>query len=87
MSEAMTKSENKGAMMVSEVMNTGVGYTDMNLADRTAAVAFYNATSNPANKLKDHHLLFAQWMGLIQVAPTGVWDVPALYLDLLLARP
>ena len=41
----------------------------------------------PANKLKDHHLLFAQWMGLIQVAPTGVWDVPALYLDLLLARP
>ena len=41
----------------------------------------------PAHKLQAHHLLFAQWMGLIQVAPTGVWDVPALYLDLLLARP
>lgn len=54
MSEAMTKSENNGAMMISDVMNTGVGYTDMNLADRSAAVAFYNATSNPANKLKEH---------------------------------
>lgn len=41
----------------------------------------------PANKLQNHHLLFAQWMGLIQVAPSGGWDVPALYLDLLLARP
>ena len=54
MSEAMTKTENKGAMMVSDVMNTGVGYTDMNLTDRNAAVTFYNATSNPANKLKEH---------------------------------
>lgn len=54
MSEAMTKSENNGAMMVSDVMNTGVGYTDMNLSDRSAAVAFYNATSNPVNKLKEH---------------------------------
>lgn len=55
MSEAMTKSENTGnAMTVSDVMNTGLGYTDMNLADRSAAVAFYNATSNPANKLKEH---------------------------------
>lgn len=41
----------------------------------------------PANELQAHHLLFAQWMGLIQVAPTGVWDIPALYVDLLLARP
>lgn len=41
----------------------------------------------PAHKLQTHHLLFAQWMGLIQVAPGGVWDVPELYLDLLLARP
>ena len=47
-------SENNGAMMVSDVMTTGVGYTDMNLSDRSAAVAFYNATSNPANKLKEH---------------------------------
>ena len=54
MSESMMKSENNGAMMVSDVMNTGVGYTDMNLSDRSAAVAFYNATSNPANKLKEH---------------------------------
>lgn len=54
MSEAMTKSENNGAMMVTDVMNTGVGYTDMNLSDRSAAVAFYNATSNPMNKLKEH---------------------------------
>jgi len=41
----------------------------------------------PANKLQAYHLVFAQWMGLLQVATTGVWDVPALYLDLLLARP
>lgn len=54
MSEAMMKSENNGSMMVVDVMNTGVGYTDMDLADRSAAVAFYNATSNPANKLKEH---------------------------------
>lgn len=55
MSEAMTKSENNGsAMTVSDVMNTGLGYTDMNLTDRNVAVAFYNATSNPVNKLKEH---------------------------------
>ena len=55
MSEAMTKSENTGtAMTVADVMNTGLGYTDMNLTDRNAAVTFYNATSNPANKLKEH---------------------------------
>ena len=54
MSEAMMKSENNGAVMVSDVMSTGVGYTDMNLADRSAAVSFYNATSNPSNKLKEH---------------------------------
>lgn len=53
MSEAMMKSENNGAMMA-DVMNTGVGYTDMNLSDRSAAVAFYNATSYPSNKLKEH---------------------------------
>lgn len=55
MSDAMMKSENSGAAMtVSDVMNTGLGYTDMNLSDRSAAVAFYNATSNPVNKLKEH---------------------------------
>ncbi len=54
MSAEMMTSENNGAMMVSDVMNTGVGYTDMNLSDRSAAVAFYNATSNPVNKLKEH---------------------------------
>lgn len=54
MSEAMMKSENNGVTMVSDVMNTGVGYTDMNLSDRSATVAFYNATSNPVNKLKEH---------------------------------
>ncbi|UWI19068.1 MAG: Single-stranded DNA-binding protein [Bacteriophage sp.] len=55
MSEAMMKSENSGATMtVADVMNTGIGYTDMNLSDRSAAVAFYNATSNPVNKLKEH---------------------------------
>lgn len=55
MSEVMTESENTGkAMTVSDVMNTGLGYTDMNLTDRSAAVAFYNATSNPSNKLKEH---------------------------------
>lgn len=54
MSEAMMKTENNGSAMVADVMYTGVGYTDMDLADRSVAVAFYNATSNPANKLKEH---------------------------------
>lgn len=54
MSEAIMKSENNGSVMVSDVMNTGVSYTDMNLADRSAAVSFYNATSNPTDKLKEH---------------------------------
>lgn len=31
------------------------------------------------------HFLFAQWMGLIQPTATGTWEVPSLYLDLLLA--
>lgn len=54
MSESMMTSENHGAMLVADVMNTGVGYTDMNLSDRSASAAFYNATSNPVNKLKEH---------------------------------
>lgn len=53
MSEAMM-SKNNGSAMVVDVMNTGIGYTDMNLSNRSAAVAFYNATSNPVNKLKEH---------------------------------
>lgn len=54
MSAEMMKSQNNGAMTVSDVMNTGLGYTDMDLSDRSAAVAFFNATSNPANELKEH---------------------------------
>lgn len=54
MSEAMMTPVNNGPVMVLDVMNTGLGYTDMNLSDRSAAVAFYNATSNPDNKLKEH---------------------------------
>lgn len=33
------------------------------------------------------HFLFAQWMGLIQPAADGTWEIPALYLDLIDARP
>ena len=54
MSEAMMTPVNNGPVQVLDVMDTGLGYTDMNLSDRSAAVAFYNATSNPANKLKEH---------------------------------
>lgn len=43
-----------GAIAVSDVMNTGVAYTDMDLTDRKQAVAFYNATANPQYKLKEH---------------------------------
>lgn len=39
---------------VADVMNTGISYTDMDLTDRKQAVAFYNATSNPDSKLKEH---------------------------------
>lgn len=54
MSEEMMTPVNNGPVTVLDVMDTGLGYTDMNLSDRSAAVAFYNATSNPANKLKEH---------------------------------
>jgi hypothetical protein len=37
--------------------------------------------------LSSAHVLFAQWMGLIQPAADGTWEVPALYLDLIDARP
>lgn len=37
--------------------------------------------------LSSAHFLFAQWMGLIQPAVDGTWEVPALYLDLIDARP
>lgn len=43
-----------GAIAVSDVMNTGVAYTDMDLMDRKQAVAFFNATANPQYKLKEH---------------------------------
>ncbi|MBL8345252.1 MAG: DUF3893 domain-containing protein [Rubrivivax sp.] len=33
------------------------------------------------------HFLFAQWMGLVQQAADGTWEVPNLYLDLIEARP
>lgn len=42
------------AMAVSDVMNTGTAYTDMNLTDRKEAVAFYNATATPDRKLKEY---------------------------------
>lgn len=35
--------------------------------------------------LKPGHFLFAQWMGLVQPTSSGTWEVPPLYLDLLLA--
>lgn len=54
MSEEMMTPVNNDPVTVLNVMDTGLGYTDMNLSDRSAAVAFYNATSNPANKLKEH---------------------------------
>lgn len=52
--EMMNRPESSTAMTVGDVMNTGIAYTDMNLTDREQAVAFYNATSNPDMKLKEH---------------------------------
>ena len=40
--------------LAAEVMQTGMSYTDYNTSDRQAAVAFYNAVSNPTGKLKEH---------------------------------
>lgn len=48
MSAEMMKSENNGAMMVSDVMNTGVGYTDMNLSDRSARLLSTMPQATPA---------------------------------------
>ncbi|QKI70657.1 RNaseH domain-containing protein [Achromobacter xylosoxidans] len=39
-----------------------------------------------SHELDESHLLFAKWMGLVNLDSNDVWDVPALYLDLLLER-
>ena len=41
-------------MAANEVMETGVGYSSMNVQDHDQAVAFYNAITNPTGKLKEH---------------------------------
>ena len=51
--ELMNVKEN-AIMAVSEVMETGVGYSSMNVQDHDQAVAFYNAVTNPTGKLKEH---------------------------------
>lgn len=39
-----------------------------------------------SHELDESHLLFATWMGLVNLDSNDAWDVPALYLDLLLER-
>lgn len=50
----MTMERNEALQVMSDVLVTGTAYTSMNISDRKTAVRFYNATANPAYKLKEH---------------------------------
>lgn len=41
-------------VLANEVMETGVGYSSMNVQDHDQAVAFYNSITNPTGKLREH---------------------------------
>lgn len=51
---AITTPTQNTVQLATEVMRTGMSYTDYNTSDRKAAVDFYNAVSNPTGKLKEH---------------------------------
>lgn len=52
--EMMMPTTTNPLVLASEVMETGVGYSSMNVEDHDQAVAFYNAVTNPTGKLKEH---------------------------------
>ena len=54
MENELMNANGNAIMAVNEVMETGVGYSSMNVQDHDQAVAFYNAVTNPTGKLKEH---------------------------------
>lgn len=54
MANELMNANGNAIMAANEVMETGVGYSSMNLQDHDQAVAFYNAVTNPSGKLKEH---------------------------------
>ena len=54
MENELMNANGNAIMAANEVMETGVGYSSMNVQDHDQAVAFYNAVTNPIGKLKEH---------------------------------
>ena len=54
MANELMNANGNAIMAANEVMETGVGYSSMNVQDHDQAVAFYNAITNPTGKLKEH---------------------------------
>lgn len=54
MANELMNANGNAIMAANEVMETGVGYSSMNIQDHDQAVAFYNAVTNPNGKLKEH---------------------------------
>lgn len=54
MANELMNANGNAIMEANEVMETGVGYSSMNVQDHDQAVAFYNAVTNPTGKLKEH---------------------------------
>lgn len=54
MANELMNANGNAIMAANEVMETGVGYSSMNVQDHDQAVAFYNAVTNPTGKLKQH---------------------------------
>lgn len=54
MENELMNANGNAIMAANEVMETGVGYSSMNVQDHDQAVAFYNAVTNPTGKLKEH---------------------------------
>lgn len=54
MANELMNANGNAIIAANEVMETGVGYSSMNVQDHDQAVAFYNAVTNPTGKLKEH---------------------------------
>lgn len=54
MANELMNANGNAIMAANEVMETGIGYSSMNVQDHDQAVAFYNAVTNPTGKLKEH---------------------------------
>lgn len=54
MANELMSANGNAIMAASEVMETGIGYSSMNVQDHDQAVAFYNSVTIPTGKLKEH---------------------------------